>query len=88
VVRLLLNGGERRHEVTPPLGQHPERDFIVKEEEEDLFPKVEKKLGDDKLNELGDHMKARFAEVVAAGFQAAVPKGFAKTSSDLSLSQL
>lgn len=60
----------------------------VKEEEEDMFPQAEKKLGDDKLNELGDQMKARFDEVVAAGFQAAVPKGFAKTSSDLSLSQL
>jgi iron-sulfur cluster repair protein YtfE (RIC family) len=60
----------------------------VKEEEEDMFPKVEKKLKEEKLNELGDAMKARFETVVAAGFQATVPKGFAKTSSDLSLSHL
>lgn len=56
----------------------------VKEEEEELFPKVEKKLGDEQLNALGKQMKARFDEVQEAGFEAALPKGFGKTSSDLS----
>jgi hemerythrin-like domain-containing protein len=55
----------------------------VKEEEEDLFPKVEKKLGDERLEELGKQMKARFAEVREVGFEASVPKGFGKTLADV-----
>jgi len=54
----------------------------VEEEEEELFPAVEKKVGDERLAELGKAMKARFEEVVAAGFEASVPKGMTKTSSD------
>jgi len=54
----------------------------VEEEEEELFPAVEKKLEEDRLTELGKTMKARFAEVLEAGFAAAVPKGMGKTSSD------
>ncbi|MDP9150974.1 MAG: hemerythrin domain-containing protein [Myxococcota bacterium] len=56
----------------------------VEEEEDDLFPKAEKALGDEELERLGKRMKARFAEVQAAGFAASVPKGFANTSADLS----
>jgi iron-sulfur cluster repair protein YtfE (RIC family) len=56
----------------------------VKEEEEELFPEVEKALGKEKLNELGTEMKALFDKVVTAGFDTAVPRGFAKTSSDVS----
>lgn len=55
----------------------------VKEEEEELFPKVEKRLGEERLLELGRAMKKRFDEVVEAGFEAAVPKGFSKTSADM-----
>ncbi len=55
----------------------------VEEEEQELFPKVEKKLGEAKLLELGKAMKARFDEVEAAGFKASVPAGFAKTSADV-----
>jgi iron-sulfur cluster repair protein YtfE (RIC family) len=55
----------------------------VKEEEEELFPKVEKKLGDDKLEELGKQMKARFNEVREAGYETAVPKGFGRTLADM-----
>ena len=55
----------------------------VAEEEEDLFPEVEKKLGAEKLVELGKRMKVRFEEVLAAGFEAAVLKGFGKTSADM-----
>ena len=56
----------------------------VKEEEKELFPEVEKALDEDKLKELGKQMKARFDEVVEAGYESAVPRGFAKTSSDVS----
>ena len=59
----------------------------VKEEEEELFPKVEKKLGEEKLKQLGKQMRARFDEVAEAGYEAALPKGFGKTSSDLSKRQ-
>jgi hemerythrin-like domain-containing protein len=55
----------------------------VKEEEEELFPKVEKKLGDERLEALGKQMKARFAEAKAEGFAAVVPRGFARTLADV-----
>lgn len=54
----------------------------VEEEEEELFPKVEKKLGEERLEELGKQMKARFNEVRAAGYQEALPKGFGRTLAD------
>jgi iron-sulfur cluster repair protein YtfE (RIC family) len=55
----------------------------VKEEEEELFPEVEKALGDEALEQLGKTMKARFEEVYEAGFEAAVPKtAVPKTSAD------
>ena len=54
----------------------------VKEEEEELFPRVEQKLGDEALEELGKQMKARFAEVQAAGYAETVPRGFTKTLAD------
>jgi hemerythrin-like domain-containing protein len=54
----------------------------VEEEEEELFPKVEKKLGNERLQELGKQMKARFLEVKEAGYEAAVPKGFGRTLAD------
>jgi hemerythrin-like domain-containing protein len=56
----------------------------VEEEESELFPKVEKAMEEDALNQLGKEMKARFEEVVEAGFAAAVPKSMAKTSADVS----
>lgn len=56
----------------------------VEEEEKELFPAVEKKIDADELNQLGKAMKARFDEVLEAGFAAAVPKGMARTSSDVS----
>lgn len=39
----------------------------VQEEEDDFFPKVEKALGKDELEELGARMKARFEETQAKG---------------------
>jgi hemerythrin-like domain-containing protein len=55
----------------------------VEEEEEDLFPAVDKKLAAEDLADMAKSMKARFKEAVAAGFEANVPKGFGKTSADV-----
>ena len=60
------------------------RNEDVEEEEQELFPKVEKALGEEKLAQLGTQMKRRFAEVLEEGFEAAVPRGFAKTSAEVS----
>jgi hemerythrin-like domain-containing protein len=60
----------------------------VEEEEKELFPAVEKKIEEEVLAQLGKEMKARFDEVFAAGFAEAVPKGMAKTSSDVSKKEL
>jgi hemerythrin superfamily protein len=60
----------------------------VKEEEEDLFPKVEKKLGEARLTELGAKMKERFEEANKAGFKANVPGGYDSTSADASLEEM
>jgi len=56
----------------------------VEEEESELFPKVRKALGDDRLSKLGKEMKVRFEEVAEQGFEASVPRGFARTSADTS----
>jgi hemerythrin-like domain-containing protein len=59
----------------------------VKEEEEELFPEVEKALGEATLANLGKVMKPKFEEIFSAGFEAAVPKGTAKTSADVAKSK-
>jgi hypothetical protein len=46
--------------------------------------RVEKALEEAELSQLGKTMKARFEEVLAGGFAAAVPKTMAKTSADVS----
>lgn len=56
----------------------------VQEEEDELFPKVEQALDEERLTELGTQMKERFEQVVEAGYESAVPRGFARTSSDVS----
>jgi iron-sulfur cluster repair protein YtfE (RIC family) len=56
----------------------------VEEEEEDLFPHVDKKLDEETLATLGERMEARFAEVLADGFNAAVPSTYEETSADVS----
>jgi hemerythrin superfamily protein len=58
----------------------------VKEEEEELFPKVDKALDDEKLEALGEEMEARFDEVVDAGYKKVLPKGEVLTSADASQS--
>ncbi len=54
----------------------------VEEEEEELFPKLEKKLGKARLEELGADMKARFDALQASDPMAVVPKTQTKTSAD------
>jgi iron-sulfur cluster repair protein YtfE (RIC family) len=56
----------------------------VEEEEGDLFPHVDKKLDKGVLVKLGDRMAERFAEVLEAGFRAAVPNTYEETSADVS----
>ena len=56
----------------------------VEEEEKELFPKVQKALDEETMRTLTKQMRARLTEVVGEGFEAAVPRGFAKTSSDVS----
>lgn len=67
---------EARVTATKELIQHH-----VDEEEEDLFPKVEKKMGDD-LEDLGMRMKERFDEAFAQGFKKLAPAGTGSTLSD------
>ncbi len=54
----------------------------VKEEEEELFPKLEKKLGDEKLRELGKEMKELYSESLESGYAALLPKSMSRTSAD------
>jgi hemerythrin superfamily protein len=54
----------------------------VKEEEDELFPKVEKAFGDEKLEALGKEMKEAFDQAVDRGFEVALPKTFSKTTAD------
>jgi hemerythrin superfamily protein len=55
----------------------------VEEEEEEMFPKVEKALDKASLEQLGERMLERFEQVVDAGYQKVVPKGLIQTSADI-----
>jgi hemerythrin superfamily protein len=55
----------------------------VEEEEEQLFPKLEKAIDEDTLASMGKGMKQRFDEVFEQGFAAVVPRGMSKTSADV-----
>jgi iron-sulfur cluster repair protein YtfE (RIC family) len=56
------------------------------EEEQELFPKVEKAIDADQLKQLGKEMKARFAEAQAQGWEQIYPRGLtaSKTLADAS----
>lgn len=60
----------------------------VEEEEQELFPAVEKALGKETLTNLGKVMLPRFEQVFEGGFEAAVPKGMSKTSADVSKAKI
>lgn len=54
----------------------------VKEEETELFPKVEKALGTASLERLGAEMETMFAEASEEGYEATLTKLYPKTSVD------
>jgi iron-sulfur cluster repair protein YtfE (RIC family) len=54
----------------------------VEHEERQLFPAVEKELGDAKLEALGVRLQRQFEDAKAQGFEALVPAGFTRTSAD------
>jgi hemerythrin superfamily protein len=58
------------------------------EEEEELFPKVDKAIDADRLNALGKEMKARFLEAVEQGYQELMAKSPAKTAADSASAKL
>lgn len=60
----------------------------IEEEEDDLFPRVEKKIDEDELSALGARMKARFDELQEQGFEALVPDAMTQTSADVAKSSL
>lgn len=55
----------------------------IEEEEESLFPEVEKKMDADELDTLGKRMKVAFERAVEQGMEALVPKSMATTSADV-----
>lgn len=54
----------------------------VEEEEEELFPKVEKAIDEKRLTELGNELEAEFEQRLAEGYEALLPAGYKKTSAD------
>ena len=55
----------------------------VEEEEEELFPAVDRKMKAEQLEELAAQMKARFEQVLRTGHKKTLPKGMDKTSADV-----
>jgi hypothetical protein len=53
----------------------------AEEEEKELFPKVEKALGD-QLEKLGTEMEAMFTEAIEAGYESTLSRTIPKTSVD------
>jgi iron-sulfur cluster repair protein YtfE (RIC family) len=54
----------------------------VEEEEEDLFPKVEKTLGKERLEKLGAEMETMFSEALEEGYETTLTRGAPRTSVD------
>jgi iron-sulfur cluster repair protein YtfE (RIC family) len=52
------------------------------EEERELFPAVERGVGDEELEQLGERLEAQFVEARKQGFEALWPSGFTRTSAD------
>ena len=59
----------------------------VEEEEEELFPELEKALGRERLEALGEQMEERFNEVLKKGYEAVLPENFEETTADLALAE-
>ncbi|HEX3594608.1 MAG TPA: hemerythrin domain-containing protein [Polyangiaceae bacterium] len=60
----------------------------VDEEENQLFPSVERKMDAELLESLGDQLEQAFLDAKAEGFDALVPSTFARTSADEALASL
>ncbi len=54
----------------------------VEEEEDELFPAVEEKLGQQALESLGARLEKAFTSAKSEGFGALVPEGLVQTSAD------
>jgi hypothetical protein len=59
----------------------------VEEEEDELFPEVEKQLGKEELETLGAQMEARFEQVLKKGYAAVLPKNYEETTADAALAK-
>jgi hemerythrin-like domain-containing protein len=57
----------------------------VEEEESELFPQVEKELGSEELETLGEEMEVRFEQVLKKGYAAVLPKNYEETTADAAL---
>lgn len=60
----------------------------VQEEEQEMFPKVDEEIEEDRLDELGDEMKARFDEVLERGPDSVIPSSLGETSADRALAEM
>ncbi len=54
----------------------------VEEEEDELFPRVEKALGEDALEALGDDLKLRFEDLKERGHSEVLPRAAATVTGD------
>lgn len=59
----------------------------VEEEEEELFPEVEKQIPADELKSMGDEMEARFDEVLQRGYEKVLTNNYDETTADQALSR-
>jgi len=59
----------------------------VEEEEEELFPQVEKDIDSAELEAIGKKMEARFQEALVKGYEALLPDNFEETAADQALSE-
>jgi len=57
----------------------------VEEEESELIPQIEKEIGSDELEALGEKMEARFEQVLKRGYAAVLPKNYEETTADAAL---
>lgn len=60
----------------------------VDEEEQELFPAVERALGDEQLEELGQKLESAFESAEGDGFEQLLPETFARTSADVALESM
>jgi len=57
----------------------------VEEEEDELFPEVEKEISSEQLEAMGEQMEARFEQVLKQGYATVLPKNYEETTADAAL---